>query len=223
MTPLRRLLALDRRLLIRVYRTNAPPWLPVRALLVAGFIPFQTGLMIALFTAGELLGAPPLSAIGLGLFLTFLLSVVTFILPKEVAGRRRPYADPRVREACPDIVNRDPVYAARSRESFPSGHVFTTGMTLVVFLCALGPLTLLGTIPFAAAMAYLRMQRGAHFPSDVLAGFLLGAGTAGAAVASAPTVSLAYRQLLASPYALFGWAGLGLTLAALVWQSRRRT
>lgn len=67
------------------------------------------------------------------------------------------------------IVDPDSLYA------FPSGHSVYTA-AVVVCLWPLGPwrfrLLLLG---LAAAVGWSRVALGAHFPADVLAGFLLGA------------------------------------------------
>ena len=59
--------------------------------------------------------------------------------------------------------------------SFPSGHAasaaaFTTAVTME------SPVLGAATAPLAAAVAFSRVRSGAHFPSDVLVGALLGAG-----------------------------------------------
>ncbi len=64
----------------------------------------------------------------------------------------------------------DPTYA-----SFPSGHA-TTAFALAAVLALLMPRARTGFLAFAAALSISRVVVGAHYPSDVLAGGLLGLG-----------------------------------------------
>lgn len=67
---------------------------------------------------------------------------------------------------------------ALDRYSFPSGHTMhAVGFTLV--LAAYFPPAALLVAPFAALVAASRLVLGLHYPSDVLAGALIGAGVAG--------------------------------------------
>lgn len=71
----------------------------------------------------------------------------------------------------------EPRVAPLDEYSFPSGHTLhAVSFTLVAVYHypALGPLL----IPFAALVALSRIVLGLHYPSDVLAGALLGAGLA---------------------------------------------
>ncbi|QJD97044.1 phosphatase PAP2 family protein [Mucilaginibacter robiniae] len=62
--------------------------------------------------------------------------------------------------------------------SFPSGHTSTT-FNVATSLSLSFPkwYVIAPAYTFAAATAYSRMYRGAHYPSDVLGGMIVGAGT----------------------------------------------
>lgn len=85
---------------------------------------------------------------------------------KNTCRRRRPP------EAIPDFQS---VIHAADRFSFPSGH--TTAAFLLATLCALcyGPMAA-PLYAWAACVGLSRVVLGVHFPSDILAGALLGCG-----------------------------------------------
>ena len=62
--------------------------------------------------------------------------------------------------------------------SFPSGHTLHAVAFSVVAICHYPRLAWL-VLPFTALVALSRLVLGLHYPSDVLAGALLGAGLAG--------------------------------------------
>jgi undecaprenyl-diphosphatase len=83
---------------------------------------------------------------------------------KDVVERTRPFvAHPQV----------DPLYVVHS-SSFPAGHAATAvaGATLLSYIAPRG---LLGFFLLAVAIGYSRVYVGVHYPSDVLAGALVGA------------------------------------------------
>ena len=83
---------------------------------------------------------------------------------KDVVERARPFvAHPQV----------DPLYVVHS-SSFPAGHAATAvaGATLLSYIAPRG---LLGFFLLAVAIGYSRVYVGVHYPSDVLAGALVGA------------------------------------------------
>ncbi|MEM9523536.1 MAG: phosphatase PAP2 family protein [Pseudomonadota bacterium] len=105
------------------------------------------------------------------LFLLMLISGIAVQLFKHSLGRARPTL---FEELGPYMFR--PYALSFSFNSFPSGHATTLG-ALALFLCWLWParrsVVLLATIILAAT----RVVLGKHYPSDVLAGLLLGAGT----------------------------------------------
>jgi diacylglycerol kinase family enzyme/membrane-associated phospholipid phosphatase len=98
-------------------------------------------------------------------------SLTTNALAKPLLPRRRP--------AWEDVLvgrrlRRD---ERPSSSSFPSGHAasataFTTAVTMEC------PAIGLAVAPVAAAVAYSRLHTGVHYPSDVIAGMLMGSGIA---------------------------------------------
>lgn len=94
------------------------------------------------------------------------LALTCYKIVKSCAGRRRP---------CVGMVRRcvEPL----DEFSFPSGHTLHAVALSVV---ALAHLPMLGfvLVPFTALVALSRVALGLHYPSDVLAGAAIGAGTA---------------------------------------------
>jgi membrane-associated phospholipid phosphatase len=88
---------------------------------------------------------------------------------KYSIDRQRPY------ETYPDIEN---VTHAAS-PSFPSGHT-STAFSLATSLSIAYPkwYVIVPSYAWALAVAYSRLHLGVHYPSDVLAGALIGAGSA---------------------------------------------
>jgi len=107
---------------------------------------------------------------------TAVVAVALYKLIKGALGRERPYAaHARVLALVP----------ALDRYSFPSGHTMHA-VAFTVMLAHYFPALLVVAVPFAASVALSRVVLGLHYPTDVLAGALLGAGLARASLALAP-------------------------------------
>jgi|SRR5271165_1412361 len=131
------------------------------------------GSAAALAAAG---GRPGQRAAVNGLASVALSSAVVNLLLKPLSRRRRP--DRRANE----VASLRRVAMPRST-SFPSGHAasafaFATGVGIALPGAGL-PLT-----ATAALVAYSRVHTGVHYPSDTVAGSVIGAGLAPAVVAA---------------------------------------
>jgi membrane-associated phospholipid phosphatase len=95
-------------------------------------------------------------------------SVVTNIL-KYTINRKRPF------EIYPDIQKE----SAGGSPSFPSGHT-SSAFSLATSLSLNYPkwYIIVPSYTWAGAVGYSRMHLGVHYPSDVLAGALIGSGSA---------------------------------------------
>jgi undecaprenyl-diphosphatase len=84
--------------------------------------------------------------------------------------------------------------------SFPSGHA-ATSFAAAVLLSFVAPRLAPAFLLLAVAIGFSRVYVGVHYPLDVLAGALLGAGVAGASLAM-PRIRT--RALRARPSAMTG-------------------
>ena len=92
------------------------------------------------------------------------------LLAKALVGRARPIVD--------DPISHSPGY------SFPSGHAYNVAVVATVVIFLLWPvLSQVGrrvsvglAVVFALVVGLDRLFLGVHFPSDVVAGYVLGVG-----------------------------------------------
>jgi membrane-associated phospholipid phosphatase len=103
-------------------------------------------------------------------FVTMMVAWNVGLLAKALVGRARPIVD--------DPISHSPGF------SFPSGHAFNVAVVTTVVVFLLWPLlsTVGHRVAMAVAVAFAlvvgldRVLLGVHFPSDVLAGYVLGVG-----------------------------------------------
>ena len=112
----------------------------------------RQGLLAAAHMAGA-------SLTGLGIY----------TLLKSRIGRERPYSAHGERIVC--------AMPPLDRYSFPSGHTLHA-VCFTGIACAYLPLLAWVLVPFALLVAVSRLVLGLHYPSDVLAGALIGGGLA---------------------------------------------
>jgi undecaprenyl-diphosphatase len=105
-----------------------------------------------------------------------LAGLVTDAIIKPVIGRVRPFVD---------HVEYREIGVRPDTASFPSGHAATSAAGALA-LARIWPAAAIPAWTLAAIIAISRVALGVHFPSDVIAGFVLGALLARFACARAP-------------------------------------
>jgi undecaprenyl-diphosphatase len=98
-----------------------------------------------------------------------LAGLAIYTLLKSRIGRERPYAAYGARIVC--------AMPPLDRYSFPSGHTLHA-VCFTAVACAYLPLLAWVLVPFALLVALSRLVLGLHYPSDVLAGALIGGALA---------------------------------------------
>lgn len=91
--------------------------------------------------------------------------IIKHLLLKIIPKRKRPYIK------YPELIK--PVGKKFSDSSFPSSHMATTVAMLVVIVSFYPSLVVFATI-MILVMAFSRLHNGMHYPSDIIAGSLLG-------------------------------------------------
>jgi membrane-associated phospholipid phosphatase len=106
---------------------------------------------------------------GLVIGVSFLLTTAIATTLKHTINRPRPY------ETYPDIQK----MAAGGSPSFPSGHTSDAFSTATSLSLAFPKWYVIApSYVYASAVGYSRMHLGVHYPSDVLAGAVIGTGSA---------------------------------------------
>ena len=168
---LSRLQEWDLRLCMRVHFAlrDHPALLVFRAASRLGDGIFWYALMLWLMVMdGPDAVAPVVNKMSSGLACTLIYKIL-----KQSTGRLRPCEAQDGIAAC---------IAPLDRFSFPSGHTqHSVCFTLVA--CAYYPALVWLLVPFTALVAASRLALGLHYPSDVLAGAVLGASVAGLSLA----------------------------------------
>ncbi|MGW7199900.1 phosphatase PAP2 family protein [Streptomyces chryseus] len=124
-----------------------------------------------------------------------------------------------VRRARPQLAALRPLVSTAGRHSFPSSHAASAAAAAVAF-GALRPAARHLVPPLAAAMCVSRLVVGVHYPTDVVAGVLLGGITAGLGAAwmtgpvIASTASRAAATVFAAPPAATAPVGVASRAAA---------
>lgn len=160
--------AVDLRLLCTVYHTDSPALSTYLQVVDKTAYPFFAGLTAVVWGAAFYDKMPETAA--WQITLTAAGTTVAVLALKAVVARPRPFAQ------WDDI---------EARGSQPTSHAFPSGHAALAFALAtswsLQARAIYVTVPayaWAGSVAVARLWRGVHYPSDVLAGALLGSGMA---------------------------------------------
>lgn len=123
----------------------------------------------ALIAALALLGGTNGRDVAMQMLLAGMLNLPLYFWLKRAIGRPRPFVQ------CPDIRA---CARALDKFSFPSGHTLHALAFLVICTWHF-PLAAIALVPLVVLIAVSRVALGLHYPSDVLAGAVLGSLSAG--------------------------------------------
>ena len=131
--------------------------------------PISIGAPILIFGTGLIEKDQELKQKGLMIGESFLVTTVFATALKHTINRARPF------ETYPEIQK----LSAGGSSSFPSGHTSDAFSTATSLSLAFPKWYVIApSYMYATAVGYSRMHLGVHYPSDVLAGALVGAGSA---------------------------------------------
>ncbi len=198
----------DRHLLKWAYQRPYKNSFPVKALIFMGDAVFWMLVLFIAAVAGQLLDSEPLNQLVIKLISGSMIGVVIFLIFKTGVKRRRPYANDQLQQDLNvKIQNRDPGYASKELESFPSGHVLWTTVSVSLICFQFGWMAVPLTGWMIPAMIYLRPHLGVHYPSDVFASLVLGGVIVALALFIAPALTAYANSLSHHPCYLYGyWA-----------------
>lgn len=168
------LVRLDQNLLKWAYQRSYRKSHFVNILLLTGDAPFWMLSVFFFAATGEFYHSLALENTSILLMFALIISNLLYN-PLKHLKRLRPFADKNLQKLLGiQINNRDPGSASKAMESFPSGHVVWTSVSVIVICSQFGwpAVLLLGWL--IVAMIFLRPYLGVHYPSDVLAGLALG-------------------------------------------------
>ena len=130
---------------------------------------FNIAAPAGVFAAGLIKHDPALKKDALYMAGAFVFSSLLTQGAKRIVQRKRPFDEYSF------IIKRD----EGGGYSFPSGHV-SAAFTTATSLCLLFPkwYVIVPSCLWASSVGYARMYQGVHYPSDVLAGAIVGTGSA---------------------------------------------
>ncbi len=131
--------------------------------------PISIGTPILIFGTGLIEKDQELKQKGLMIGASFLVTTIFATSLKHAINRPRPF------ETYPEIQK----LSAGGSSSFPSGHTSDAFSTATSLSLAFPKWYVIApSYTYAALVGYSRMHLGVHYPSDVLAGAIVGAGSA---------------------------------------------
>jgi membrane-associated phospholipid phosphatase len=164
-----RLQQFDEQTLINISRERTPEKTSLMLFLSKTHQYGEIGVPVGLFIGGVASGDLKMRQNALYVASSTAVTAGLTLLIKQLGKRRRPYIK---------NINIVPVYIA-SGSSFPSGHTSATMSTATALSRAYPKWYVIApSFLWAGSVGYSRMYLGVHYPSDVAAGAVLGAGTA---------------------------------------------
>ncbi len=166
---------IDRQLLKWAYQKPYRPSVLIKALIFMGDGPFWMIVLLCTAVAGQLLHMESFNCLAILLMFGLMISQAGFVVCKTRIRRMRPYADTDLHRVLHlYIENRDPGHGSKEWESFPSGHALWTTLCVSLICSQFGYIGLFLFGWMIPVMMFLRLHLGVHYPSDVLAGVVLG-------------------------------------------------
>jgi len=202
---------LDQQLLKWAYTRPFKRTLFIQFLIFIGDAPIWMVLAVVAAFVGQVFQLTDFENLATLLIIGFIISDLTFGQLKRRVNRRRPYANNQLQQQLNlTIENRDPGHGSKELESFPSGHVLWTTLcvSLTCFQFGLVAVLLLGWL--IPSMLFLRPFLGVHYPSDTVAGLLLGGINVLLTLAVAPYVIEFINSLKIYPGFVFGYGAFML-------------
>jgi membrane-associated phospholipid phosphatase len=159
----------DDRVMIDIQNTRTPEQTGVFMFLTNTYRYGEVGIPAGLLIGGIARNDMAMRQNSLFVASSTLVSYGLTLLIKHLIKRPRPFIQ---------NINIVPVYQAGST-SFPSGHTSTSFATVTAFSMAYPKwYVIIPSYLWASSVSYSRMYLGVHYPTDVGAGLLLGAGSA---------------------------------------------
>jgi membrane-associated phospholipid phosphatase len=169
------LIHIDRQLLKYAYQGRFIHIFPVKLLIFMGDGPFWMLVVFIAAITGQILKIASFNEVAVQLILGLSIGQVLFALLKTNVRRSRPYANLELQQDLQiEIQNRDPGHGSKEFESFPSGHVYWTTICVSIICVQYGLLAVFLFGWMIPTMLYLRPHLGVHYPSDTIAGLVLG-------------------------------------------------
>lgn len=132
-------------------------WRAVTSLGNVGWFWILTCLLLMVNKKTRRAGITALCSVALG-------ALMTNVVLKNLVDRTRPY------EAVAAVI---PLIPYPGDSSFPSGHTCASFAAALIYIRMLPRRIGIATVVLAALIAFSRLYLGVHYPSDVLAGFLI--------------------------------------------------